>query len=117
MFYIPSGDFHDDTAYDVELRRAAGTEGGGNGRWLRQLRGYPRHEHLPQPQHQRAGSGARQLATRTETVLCCIAPNVTAINERDGDGKSRDHVLHPKGEKRFSHGLQMLVSYTFSKHR
>jgi Carboxypeptidase regulatory-like domain len=44
-----------------------------------------------------------------------IAPNITTINERDGDGRSWYDALQTKLEKRFSDGLQMLVAYTFSK--
>ena len=44
-----------------------------------------------------------------------IAPTITTINMRDGDGKSWYDALQAKLDKRFSHGLQMLVSYTYSK--
>jgi hypothetical protein len=44
-----------------------------------------------------------------------IAPNITTINQRDGDGKSWYDALQLKAEKRFAHGLQMLVSYTHSR--
>jgi len=44
-----------------------------------------------------------------------IAPTITTINQRDGDGSSWYDALQLKVDKRFSHGLQMLVSYTHSK--
>jgi Carboxypeptidase regulatory-like domain len=44
-----------------------------------------------------------------------IAPTITTINMRDGDGESWYDALQAKLDKRFAHGLQMLVSYTYSK--
>jgi len=44
-----------------------------------------------------------------------IAPTLSAINLRDGDGRSWYDALQIKLDKRFSHGLQALVSYTYSK--
>jgi hypothetical protein len=44
-----------------------------------------------------------------------IAPNIAAINERDGDGKSWYDALQVKVDKRFSNGFQALVSYTLSR--
>jgi hypothetical protein len=44
-----------------------------------------------------------------------IAPTISTINQRDGDGKSWYDALQVKVEKRFSHGLQALVSYTHSR--
>jgi Carboxypeptidase regulatory-like domain len=44
-----------------------------------------------------------------------IAPTITTINMRDGDGDSWYDALQAKLDKRFAHGLQMLVSYTYSK--
>jgi Carboxypeptidase regulatory-like domain/TonB dependent receptor-like, beta-barrel len=44
-----------------------------------------------------------------------IAPTITTINKRDGDGKSWYDALQLKADKRFSHGVQMLASYTYSK--
>jgi hypothetical protein len=44
-----------------------------------------------------------------------IAPTLTTINLRDGDGKSWYDALQLKLDKRFSHGLQVLGSYTYSK--
>ena len=44
-----------------------------------------------------------------------IAPTITTINQRDGDGKSWYDALQVKVDKRFAHGLQALFSYTYSK--
>jgi hypothetical protein len=44
-----------------------------------------------------------------------IAPTLTTINLRDGDGKSWYDALQLKVDKRLSHGLQILGSYTYSK--
>jgi hypothetical protein len=44
-----------------------------------------------------------------------IAPTITTINQRDGDGKSWYDALQMKVERRFSRGLQALVSYTHSR--
>jgi hypothetical protein len=44
-----------------------------------------------------------------------IAPTLTTINLRDGDGKSWYDALQLKIDKRFSHGLQILGSYTYSQ--
>jgi hypothetical protein len=44
-----------------------------------------------------------------------IAPNLSSINLRDGDGRTWYNALQVKLDKRFSNGLQALVSYTYSK--
>ena len=44
-----------------------------------------------------------------------VAPNTPSINQRSGDGKSWYDALQVKLDKRFSGGLQGLVSYTYSK--
>jgi hypothetical protein len=44
-----------------------------------------------------------------------IAPNTPSINQRSGDGKSWYDALQMKLDKRFSGGLQALVSYTYSR--
>jgi hypothetical protein len=38
-----------------------------------------------------------------------IAPTITTINQRDGDGKSWYDALQMKVEKRFAHGLRRLL--------
>jgi Carboxypeptidase regulatory-like domain len=44
-----------------------------------------------------------------------LVPNITAINQRSGDAESWYNALQVKLDKRFSKGLQALVSYTFSR--
>lgn len=44
-----------------------------------------------------------------------LVPNVTSINQRSGDAESWYDALQVKADKRFSAGLQALVSYTFSR--
>jgi hypothetical protein len=44
-----------------------------------------------------------------------LVPNITSINQRSGDAESWYDALQVKVDKRFSQGLQALVSYTFSR--
>jgi len=44
-----------------------------------------------------------------------VAPTITTINQRDGGGSTWYDALQLKLDKRFSHGLQMLVAYTYSR--
>ena len=44
-----------------------------------------------------------------------VLPNTQTINQRNSDGSSHYHSFQAKYSKRFSAGLQALVSYTFSK--
>lgn len=44
-----------------------------------------------------------------------LVPNITAINQRSGDAESWYDALQVKVDKRFSRGLQALVSYTLSR--
>ena len=44
-----------------------------------------------------------------------MAPGITTINQRDGAGKTWYNALQVKLDKRFSHGLQALLAYTYSK--
>jgi hypothetical protein len=44
-----------------------------------------------------------------------LVPNITAINQRSGDAESWYDALQLKLDKRFSGGLQALVSYTFAR--
>jgi hypothetical protein len=110
VFYIPS-DFRDDTAkmWNVGVQREIG--------WNTMLdvsyvgtRGTnifrSRNINVPDP-------GAGSIPERRPYFQ--IAPNVTTINERDGDGRSWYDALQTKLEKRVSDGLQMLLSYTFSR--
>lgn len=44
-----------------------------------------------------------------------LVPNITQINQRSGDAESWYDSLQVKLDKRFSQGLQALLSYTFSR--
>ena len=44
-----------------------------------------------------------------------VAPNITTITLRQGDGESWYDALQTKIDKRFSHGIQGLIWYTFSR--
>src|SRR5262249_46583778 len=44
-----------------------------------------------------------------------VAPTITTINQRDGAGSTWYDALQLKLDKRFSHGLQALVAYTYSR--
>jgi carboxypeptidase family protein len=44
-----------------------------------------------------------------------LVPNITSINQRSGDAESWYDALQLKVDKRFSGGLQGLISYTFSR--
>jgi len=57
------------------------------------------------------GAGAQNLRRPFNSLL----PQVPVINQRGSDGDSHYHSLQMKYTKRFSAGLQGLVSYTFSK--
>ena len=110
VFYIPQH-FHADTAkmWNVGVQREIGWNTmvdasyvGTRGTNL--FRSY--NINVPDP-----GTGAVQQ----RRPYFAIAPTITTINQRDGDGKSWYNALQLKADKRFSHGLQMLVSYTYSK--
>jgi carboxypeptidase family protein len=110
VFYIPQH-FHADTAkmWNVGVQREVGwntmVEASYVGtRGTNLFRSY--NINVPDP-----GPGAVQQ----RRPYFAIAPTITTINQRDGDGKSWYNALQLKADKRFSHGLQMLVSYTRSK--
>lgn len=44
-----------------------------------------------------------------------LAPNISVINQRSGDAESWYDALQVKVDKRFSQGLQALLSYTWSR--
>jgi len=110
VFYIPSH-FHEDTVtmWNVGVERELGwnfmldaSYVGTRGTNL--FRSY--NINVPAP-----GPGAVQQ----RRPYYAIAPTISTINQRDGDGESWYDALQLKLDKRFSHGLQMLVSYTYSK--
>jgi hypothetical protein len=110
VFYIPSH-FHADTAkmWNVGVQREVGwstmVEAAYVGtRGTNLFRSY--NINVPDP-----GAGAVQA----RRPYFGIAPTITTINQRDGDGKSWYDALQLKADKRFSHGLQILASYTRSK--
>ena len=65
-----------------------------------------RNINVPLPGPVRSTRGGRTSA---------VAPNTPSINQRSGDGESWYDALQVKLDKRFSGGLQGLVSYTWSK--
>jgi hypothetical protein len=110
VFYIPSH-FHEDTVtmWNMGVQRELG--------WNMMLdasyvatrgtnlfRSY--NINVPDP-----GPGAVQQ----RRPYYAIAPTISTINQRDGDGKSWYDALQLKLDKRFSHGFQTLVSYTYSR--
>jgi len=110
VFYIPQH-FHADEArmWNVGVQREVGWHTmveasyvGTRGTFL--FRSY--NVNVPDP-----GPGAVQQ----RRPYFAIAPTITTINQRDGDGRSWYDALQLKADKRFSHGLQMLVSYTYSR--
>jgi hypothetical protein len=110
VFYIPSH-FHEDTVkmWNVGIQREVGWDTmvdvsyvGTRGTNI--FRSY--NINVPAP-----GPGA--VAPRRPYFG--VAPNISTINLRDGDGKTWYNALQVKVDKRFSHGFQMLVSYTYSK--
>jgi hypothetical protein len=44
-----------------------------------------------------------------------VAPTIPTVDQRNGDGTSHYNALQVKFDKRFSNGLSLLASYTFSK--
>lgn len=110
VFYIPEH-FHADTAtmWNIGLQRELGWNMMGEvayvgTRGTHLFRSY--NINVPDP-----GPGAVQQ----RRPYFAIAPTITTINMRDGDGKSWYDALQLKLDKRFSHGLQALISYTYSK--
>jgi hypothetical protein len=110
VFYIPPH-FHADTAtmWNVGVQREVGwntmTEVSYVAtRGTNLFRSY--NINVPDP-----GPGAVQQ----RRPYFALAPTITTINQRDGNGSSWYDALQVKVDKRFSHGLQMLVAYTYSK--
>jgi hypothetical protein len=110
VFYIPQH-FHADTAtmWNVGVQRELGWNMMGEvayvgTRGTNLFRSY--NINVPDP-----GPGPVQQ----RRPFFAIAPTITTINMRDGDGKSWYDALQVKLDKRFSRGLQALISYTYSK--
>jgi hypothetical protein len=110
VFYIPTH-FHADTAtmWNVGVQRELGWNTMGEisyvgTRGTNLFRSY--NINVPDP-----GPGAVQQ----RRPYFAIAPTITTINMRDGDGKSWYDALQVKFDKRFSRGFQALVSYTYAK--
>ena len=110
VFYIPQH-FHADTAtmWNVGVQRELGwatmidvSYVGTRGTHL--FRSY--NINVPDP-----GPGA----VNPRRPYFNVAPTITTINMRDGDGSSWYDALQVKVDKRLYHGLQMLVSYTYSR--
>jgi hypothetical protein len=110
VFYIPA-DFHEDTVkmWNVGVQRELGWSTvadvsyvGTRGTNL--FRSY--NINVPAP-----GPGA----VNPRRPYFAVAPNITTITLRQGDGESWYDALQMKVDKRFSHGLQGLVAYTWSK--
>ena len=110
VFYIPN-DFHEDTVkmWNVGVQREIGWNTvvdlsyvGTRGSHI--FRSFNVNVPLP-------GPGAVQ----PRRPYFSVAPTITTINQRDGGGSTWYDALQLKLDKRFSHGLQMLVAYTYSK--
>jgi hypothetical protein len=110
VFYIPN-DFHEDTAkmWNLGVQRELGWDTmidvsyvGTRGTNI--FRSF--NVNVPDP-----GPGAIQ----PRRPYFSVAPTITTINQRDGAGRTWYDALQVKLDKRFSHGLQTLVSYTFSR--
>ena len=110
VFYIPN-DFHEDTAtmWNVGVQREIGWDTvfdvsyvGTRGSHI--FRSF--NVNVPRP-----GPGNVQQ----RRPYFSVAPGITTINQRDGAGKTWYNALQVKLDKRFSHGLQALFAYTYSK--
>jgi hypothetical protein len=110
VFYIPN-DFHEDTVqmWNVGVQRELGWDTvaeiayvGTRGSHI--FRSF--NVNVPPP-----GPGPVQ----PRRPYFSVAPTITTINQRDGGGSTWYDALQLKLDKRFSHGLQMLVAYTYSK--
>jgi hypothetical protein len=110
VFYIPN-DFHEDTAkmWNVGVQRELGWNTvvdvsyvGTRGTYI--FRSF--NVNVPMP-----GPGNIQ----PRRPYFAVAPTITTINQRDGSGSTWYNALQVKLDKRFSHGLQALVAYTYSK--
>jgi hypothetical protein len=110
VFYIPN-DFHEDTAkmWNVGVQRELGWNTvvdvsyvGTRGSHI--FRSFNVNVPLPGPGN-----------VQQRRPYFSVAPGITTINQRDGAGKTWYNALQVKVDKRFSHGLQALVAYTYSK--
>jgi hypothetical protein len=110
VFYIPN-DFHEDTAkmWNAGVQRELGWHTlldvsyvGTRGTHI--FRSF--NVNVPMP-----GPGAIQQ----RRPYFGVAPTITTINQRDGGGSTWYDALQVKLDKRFSHGLQALFAYTYSR--
>jgi hypothetical protein len=110
VFYIPRT-FHEDTVkmFNLGVQRELGWNTMAEATVVRTIGTnlfVSRNINVPLP-----GPGAQA----PRRPYASIAANIPAINERDSDGKSWYSALQFKLDKRFSGGLQALLSYTLSK--
>jgi hypothetical protein len=110
VFYIPK-DFHEDTAkmWNVGIQRELGWQTvvdlsyvGTRGTHI--FRSF--NVNVPDP-----GPGSVQ----PRRPYFAVAPTISTVNQRDGAGNTWYDALQLKVDKRLSHGLQVLLSYTHSR--
>ena len=113
VFYIPP-DFHDDTVkmFNLGVQRDIGWNTMVEATYVRTMGtnlftgNRNLNVPLPDPVDTRPADQRRPYRSLVGNV---------AINQRNGDGESWYNALQLKIDKRFSGGLQALVSYTYSK--
>ncbi len=110
VFYIPN-DFHEDTTkmWNVGVQRELGWNTvldvsyvGTRGTHI--FRSFNVNVPMPGPGN-----------VNQRRPYFSVAPGITTINQRDGAGSTWYDALQLKLDKRFAHGLQALMAYTYSK--